>query len=306
MEFRLGPWPLALGLIGTCGLVLAGIWWYKSAAPQPLSALVEHMPPAAGIIVGVDVRALREHGILDRLAGPGALEQPDYRNFVEQTAFNYRTDLDYVVLGLSQSANYYLARGRFHWSSVLQYAQHNGGSCNFAFCRIATESGREMAYFPHRSDVLAMAVSDESWIADQLQRQEHRRQKIDCPSVPVWILAQKQVIEKPALGPSGMVPLLTLFRGAEQAMLTMDFRDASLDLRLQANCPSPAMARVLLDRLSTALRHLNEAAPNEPGLDREPTLASALAAAKLSVKDNQVQAAWTADSKILDELTRAN
>ena len=52
------------------------------------------LPADRATLVYIDTDALRKSGLLDLLAGSKAAEEADYRKFVEQTGFDYRTDLD--------------------------------------------------------------------------------------------------------------------------------------------------------------------------------------------------------------------
>ncbi len=99
--------------------------------------------------------------MLDLLAGSKAAEEPDYRRFVEQTGFDYRTDLDAVRGGVLHGDVYFALRGRFEWKQLAEYARdRRAESAVNAMCEMpASTPERHISFYPLKSDVLALAVS---------------------------------------------------------------------------------------------------------------------------------------------------
>ena len=81
--------------------VLLGIWgyWFYSR-PYDAVRLVQCLPQDRSLHVYMNIGLLRSAGILDLLAGSQGTEEADYKKFVEQTGFDYRTDLDAVAAGI--------------------------------------------------------------------------------------------------------------------------------------------------------------------------------------------------------------
>ena len=63
------------------------------------------------------------------LAGSQGAEEADYKKFVEQTGFDYRTDLDAVAAGFRDGDEYFAVQGRFKWNQLAGYAQSHQGKC---------------------------------------------------------------------------------------------------------------------------------------------------------------------------------
>ena len=74
-------------------------------------------------VVYMDVAAIRRSGILNMLAGSKAAEEPEYRQFVDQTKFDYRQDLDAVAAAFKDGQVFLALRGRFHWKNLADYAR---------------------------------------------------------------------------------------------------------------------------------------------------------------------------------------
>src|SRR5271170_4671116 len=116
MKRKFQPWHLAAFAIVVC----AGVAWlvHSRSGLNDAARLVEFLPPDRSTHVYIDVDALRRSGLLDLVAGSKASESPDYRSFVEQTRFNYRTDMDAVAAAFLNGNEYFAVRGRFDWKRL--------------------------------------------------------------------------------------------------------------------------------------------------------------------------------------------
>ena len=110
--------------------VLLGVWgyWFYSR-PYDAVRLVQCLPADRSLHVYMNVGLLRSAGILDLLAGSQGAEEADYKKFVEQTGFDYRTDLDAVAAGFRDGDEYFAVQGRFKWNRLADYAQSHQGKC---------------------------------------------------------------------------------------------------------------------------------------------------------------------------------
>ena len=145
--------------------VLLGIWgyWFYSR-PYDAVRLVQCLPQDRSLHVYLNVGLLRSAGILDLLAGSQGTEEADYKKFVEQTGFDYRTDLDAVAAGFRDGDEYFAVQGRFKWDRLADYAQSHQGKCEVGqsggTCSMpASQPGKTISFSLLRRDVLAMAVA---------------------------------------------------------------------------------------------------------------------------------------------------
>ena len=138
MRNRLQPWQLAVLLAVLLCAVVAGITrWYPALQSYDAARLLSTLPEDHATLLYLDAGALRKDGILEMLAGSRATEEPDYRQFVEQTGFDYRNDLDAVAASFAQGSAYFTVRGRFQWKRLNAYAESQGGQCRGAVCTMA-------------------------------------------------------------------------------------------------------------------------------------------------------------------------
>ena len=87
-------WIPVILIVGTL-LGGSGYWYYSRA--YDASRLVQMLPQDRSVHVYLNVKGLRDTGVLELLAGPATSEESEYKKFVEDTGFDYRNDLDAVA-----------------------------------------------------------------------------------------------------------------------------------------------------------------------------------------------------------------
>ena len=111
-------------LVAVCALAAGGgvYWFHRAHSVARPSDLVVLLPTSNASVVYIDVDALRRSGILDLVAGSKAVEDADYQQFVNETKFDYRQDLDAIAAAFKDGKVYFALRGRFHWKNLKDYA----------------------------------------------------------------------------------------------------------------------------------------------------------------------------------------
>lgn len=111
---------------------------------------VSHLPTADGIFL------IADGGVVKKIAGETGNEEPDYREFVDKSGFDYRRDLDRIVAVIGEPTSYYVVTGRFNWGKISSYV----GSCVKGVCSMpASQPGKWISLMQLRSDAIAIAVS---------------------------------------------------------------------------------------------------------------------------------------------------
>ncbi len=128
--------PVLAGILALCALVFGWLAWSRVRSSRVAEPLLRYAPSNAQIYAFLDFELLRRTGVLRRLAGPGGVEEPDYRRFVDQTGFDYRRDLDAVVVAKRGTAVFAVVTGRFDDVRLRKYASSNGGNCADAYCYV--------------------------------------------------------------------------------------------------------------------------------------------------------------------------
>jgi len=128
--------------------------WFGSTG-NSRESLLKALPPDASAVIYVDVAELRQGAILKNLAGwsAGATVDPEYKQFVTETGFDYEKDLNRLgitIQNIGAASRYFaLADGKFDRKKIEGYLRKNGSS--------ETKNGREV--FHLTASVQGRAVS---------------------------------------------------------------------------------------------------------------------------------------------------
>ncbi len=221
-------------------LVAGAVWLWRGRAASTAS-LVEALPPGDGTVLYLDFAALRRSGILDQIAGSPAIEEADYRSFVDATGFDYRRDLDGVAAAFLPQGNFFIARGRFAFDRLSRYAQISGGRCIRDVCSLAGSSReRQISFQLLDSATLAVGVSaSDPFAVTSVKLGSRHARAVDGIA---WLLVPRSALH-PRPGLPGMLNLnLAAMAPAIQATLSLGGSKAGPALTLEADCDDEAAA----------------------------------------------------------------
>jgi hypothetical protein len=249
-------WRLAAGIVVLCAAALLLFLWRRHRNESSNSALLARLPHGDGVHVLIDVQALRQAGLLELLAGSRAAEETDYRRFVQSTGFDYREDLDAIVLSREQSGELYcLLRGRFEWERLEQYAQSSGGSCRDAFCSVPSDTpGKHVSYYSQTPNVLALAIANDREAAYRLSRRNADPPPDDELRHPVWVKFPAPALQPTDGLPAGTRVLVGAIQRAERVTLALDASGNGYEAILRARCRTEADA----EEIASHLRKMTE------------------------------------------------
>jgi hypothetical protein len=260
VQLRVQPWQLAALLLVMCGAVIGGVYYTRGRSITGPGELATHLPMKDAMLVYIDGAAIRRSGLMNLVAGSRAAEELEYQQFVDQTLFDYRTDLDEVAAAIQGDKNYFLLRGRFHWRNLMDYAVKQGGACHNGFCTVAgSRPNRIISFFALRSDLMAMAVSEDGTAAYELRNQDSKL-TIAVPQQPVWILLPASVLAKPDALPEGIRAFAPALKNAGEVVFALGPQPTGLDLTLKVTCKDEAAASVLLvdlEKTTASLRQID-------------------------------------------------
>ena len=263
-------------------------------------ALLSRFPSEDALVMSADLATLRRAGLLTSSKVP--LES-EYKQFLDGTGFDYKRDLDYVVASFSRSGTFFIARGRFDWKKLRDYAAHQGGSCYEDLCRMqGSTPERHISFLPLRADALALAVSTNDLAATLLTRTA-APVTTPLPAAPVWLsVPGAELRRQDALPPSIHLMLSALTR-ADRVVITLGpGGPQGIEAQLQATCHSEDDAKVLASQLRSATGLLKEAlARDKAAADGEVT--AMLTAGVFDQTDRKVTGNWPVRKSLLDALT---
>jgi hypothetical protein len=299
---QLIPWLLAACVLAAAG----GYWFHRTRGPARPSDLVSLLPAANASVVYIDVDALRHSGILNMVAGSKAVEDDDYQQFVGDTKFDYRQDLDAIAAAFKDGKVYFALRGRFHWKNLADYAARQGGACHGDFCVIAgSQPNRRISFYPVKSDVLAMAVGPDDFAAYQVAAQSGKPVSVP-PKEPVWAVIPAPALQQMDSLPAAAKAYVPALQGAEQIVFSMGADSSNqLQLNVQVTCKDAAAASALLAQFDATTKALRELLARQRHKPDPADLSGVLVAGSFRSSERQVYGAWRIPKEFVDALTGA-
>jgi hypothetical protein len=299
-------WRIVALSVAACAIAGAAGYWYHARGAAPASSLVSYLPADNASVVYIDVDAMRRSGILNLVAGSKAVEDADYQQFVNETKFDYRQDLDAIAAAFKDGKVYLALRGRFHWKDLKDYAARQGGSCHGDFCVVAgSQPNRRISFYPLKHDVMAMAISPDDFAAYQITTASQKL-ALAPPKEPVWALIPAVALR----GAGGMDSLpaaakayVPALQGAEQIIFSIGADPAQqLQLGVQVTCKDATAASALLTQFESttnALRQVLSKANRKP----DPAdLSGVLVAGAFHRSERQVYGAWPIPRAFVDAI----
>jgi hypothetical protein len=260
VSYRFRPWQLALALAVVCVAAVVVVTYMRRGAPITAAQMVSYMPTGESTLLYLDVQALRDSGILEKLAGSTVSEEPDYKAFVAQSGFDYRTDLDAVLSSTSDVQQLFLLKGRFDWKSLIKYANTHGGACINGFCRIPSDRpNRFISFYPVSRNVMSLGVSKDEYSAGNVRPPKQQVQTLQVPPQPIWLAIPASAIKDTEKLPAGTKLFAKALADAEKIVFTMGPQDERFELNMDVTCKTPEDAvrlRVQLEGLTTMLKKL--------------------------------------------------
>jgi hypothetical protein len=300
VRIRFQPWQLALLIMLLCAAAVGITRWARISKPFSAERLIAALPGERAAILYIDAAVLRESGLLDLLAGSKAAEEPDYRRFVDQTGFDYRTDLDAVAAAFINGNVYMTVRGRFQWKQLTTYAATQGGACRYSVCTMpGSTRERNISFYPLKADVLALAVAPEPRGVTAISPDQWKNHPA-LPPEPVWISAPGSVFSRNESLPQSARTLLEPLAQARKVTLAAGADGLKLRLRLDVLCPSPDSAAKLageLSRATTAIKSLVDEARGDAG-----DLGVLLASGHFEQHQDEVTGTWPLDRRMVEAL----
>lgn len=299
---RLKPWQLAGAAILLCVAVVATVRWMRVSRPYDAARLLATLPSDRATLLYLDTGLLRASGILDLLAGSKAAEESDYRKFVEQTGFDYRTDLDAVAAAFVNNSVYLTLRGRFQWKQLTGYAEAQGGECHYSVCTMQGSSlDRNISFFPLTNTVLALAVSPQPRAVLDITPETQKLHPA-VPVEPVWMSFPPSAFGKLNTFPAGTRAFISPLASARRVIFAAGPKGGRLELRVEVACPTSAAAEELTRQLEGTTDLLRRMIQRDHMTPNPNDLSGLLVAGTFQHKQDLVIGSWPVERGFVEAL----
>lgn len=283
-------------------MAVGGAAWYRVRALGP-AALLKRLPRSGALILYVDFAALRRAGILGAMQAPAATEDPDYRDFVRRTDFNYGRDLDAALAAFTAGGRFVLVRGRFDWSRLRSYAQSEQGECRDSLCRMqGSTADRHISFLPLQSNLMALAISPDDLAAVRM-RESVEGSMPEIPDAPVWLSIPPELLRSADLPlPQGAQPFASSLEHAESLVLSLAPDGKQVAARLNVRCRTSQDAAELTTELSKATALLRNMIEQEHHAPNPGDLSGVLSSGAFLAADARVMGYWRIEPAFFESL----
>jgi len=303
VRFRFQPWQLAVLVVLLCVASLAFLQWRRSSIPYSAARMVSALPADQATLFYMDVGLLRESGLLELLAGSKAAEEPDYRRFVDQTGFDYRTDLDAMAVSFMRGSVYSIVRGHFEWRRLSDYARSQGGTCRHTICSMPGSGvDRKISFYPLKSDVLAIAVTGGGELGVEMIGPGDPGKSQALPAEPVWLSVPPFVFSDPGTFPAGSHSFLAPLAQAQKIAFALGPQDDRFRIRLEITSPSAAAAGELVKQLTSATDLLKKMIVLQHMTPNPSDLSGVLVSGTFTQQDTLVTGIWPIDRSFVQAM----
>jgi hypothetical protein len=304
VQYRFGPWQLAAALIALCAVVVGAVVWLRQSRSFTTPEQLASLPSGPGAVLFLDAAALRDAGVLDAFFGKTVNEEADYRNFVAQTGFDYKTDLDQALVKFTDSGTYMVVNGRFDWARIMRYGIASGGSCHNSFCRIqGSQPDRLISFYPLRTHVLALAVGPNDYAAQSIRPGSSRSAAPGpLPFEPVWFKAPTALIRDSDKLPAGTRQFARLLDKEGSVLMTLGPGPAGFIAGVEVDCKNAEDAAVLKTQLEDLTSLLRKMVVAEAGTPNPTDLSGILIQGGFERRDHSVIGRWPVPPVFLTSL----
>ncbi len=243
-----------------CISFVSGLYLWRVSRDATLADLIARLPIEDSTVLFADIEALRDSGLLELLAGTGVDEEPDYREFVDKTGFDYRTDLDSVLAAFCTSDAFFLARGRLNWRQLNRYVEDQGGFCQNGRCLVGgSVPERRISYVALTYNVMALASSTDMWAVLTLEERRNEPPQWNIPDEPFWVSIPAASLMTAKWLPVGTQSFARALAEKDRVIFSIGQAATGFEAKVRVECSSARDAAGLaaeLQRVTDLLREL--------------------------------------------------
>lgn len=292
MRLRGNYWLLLGVAVLAAGAIYGLLVWRRASVP-PMAELLRRLPERDALTIHIDLSAMRKAGLSDVLDGAPVAEEPEYRRFVEESGFDWKTDLDALTLSHYRNEWYFLIEGRFDMERLRQYALSRNGTCRNGVCDVAgVTPGRRISFYPLAPRMLAMASSTVTGAVYALQQRSAPEWVGGVPEGPAWVSLNGSVLKGDPSLPAGGRLFGKVLAETERTTFAVAAGADGLSLTMKAYCPTAAEAenvRAQLDGVTIEFRKYFERLGQKPSPD---DLSGLLLAGQFTANGLTVNGKW--------------
>jgi hypothetical protein len=266
--------------------------------------MVAYLPKREAALVFVDVAAIRNSGLLEKLFGSTVGEEAEYKTFLQRTGFDYKRDLDSVLMSSASGIHYLLLKGRFDWNKLRSYAGQEGGKCDGEYCEVpGSTTGRVLSFHPITDDVMALASAATGSAARDIARRPAEKLPFDVPGQPVWLYAPPAVLREQQQAPPGTRVFMKALEQAEQVLMTIGPAGDAFQIAMDVTCKTEQDAAIMKAQLEGLTALLSKLILREKHTPNPSDLSGILTSGVFERDLRHVNGRWPLPKAFLESLS---
>lgn len=252
----------------------------------------------------VDVKLLRHAGYLDLL--PGKVESdPQYRDFLKTTGFEYTRDVDALActIGPRNEIECFL-QGRFDWQRLSAYAHSHAGECRNDTCVLpGSQSNRWIQFSEIEAGVLRVRVTSNRPGLMTIGSVA-RDTRANLPTAPVWVRPAASLLQFPDRLPFTLRIFAITLQNAASVTISLNRATppAVFNIDLDAWFENPAVADTASNQLQLNTKLLKIELGRAHGAPNPADLTGLLTAGRFTTHGKELNATWPVQKQLLDAL----
>ncbi len=289
-------------VLATLLCAIGAVVYFRTRNLSPEAELAR-LPSDNAAVLSIDFSALRRGGIFEMLSGPVVEEEPEYKTFVEKTAFDYRRDLDHAFISFHSSGVYFLVRGRFDWKRLEEYTREQGGGCSNGLCRMpGSVPERKISFFPIHTSLMAMAVSANESAATRMSEPAKNSHAVAILKQPVWLSLPSATLQKSDNFPTGARLFAKAIEGAEGATISLAPQGQAIEAQLEVVCRNAQEAAIITEQFQKVTALLRTIIEKDKQKPNPGDLSGVLTAGVFRQEDTRVVGRWPIERVFLENL----
>jgi hypothetical protein len=305
-QLKVRGWQLILALIAVALAIVGIALYFQRSSKLDGIGMSRYFPAREAVVLYIDVAAMRASGVLEKLVGSTVAEEQEYRTFVQATGFDYKRDLDAVMLNSASGVHYFVLQGRFDWNKLRDYARGQGGTCDGVYCSLkGSTPDRVISYRKLGHNVLALASARDEKGATAIDRRTPEKMPFDIPDAPVWAHVPAEAIRALPQYPSGTRLFAKAIESAERAVFTLGPSQDKFELAVNVSCRNQEDAAVLKAQLEGITSLLQKLITREKQNPNSADLSGVLTSGAFERNGTSVRGRWPITKAFIESLGRS-
>lgn len=281
-----------------------GVYFLRESGTDAAS-MTSYFPQREATVFYINVGAMRSSGLLEKLVGSTMGEEQEYKDFVSGSGFDYKRDLNQMMLNSAGGIHYFLLEGRFDWDKLRAYAMKQGGKCDEdgCFARGSTPD-RVISFRKLRKNLMALASARDESGARAIERRRAEPLPWQVPSAPVWAHVPADAVRAMGQYPSGTRLFAKALESSDRALFMLSAKGDAFELAADVTCRTPEDAAILKAQLEGITSLLQKFIRLEKQKPSEADLSGILTSGAFERTGTHVRATWPVPKAFVESLSR--